>query len=261
MTHSPKFKVDRLTVVGSLADRVTDALTLLVRGSDFPPGARLPSEKEMASRFGVSRTVMREAISRLKSEGLVESRQGVGIFVRDSTLGGTFRIDPGVVGSVRSVLQVVELRKALEAEIAALAAERRTNPQLAAIQRALKQIEKSVSAGTDGVDADMAFHGSIAQATGNPHFVALVEFIGPFLRAAMQVTRTYEAGSEELLQQVRQEHQAIVDAIAARDVVAARAAARGHMENAMRRISSADQDFWAGEGGRRASALANPSAI
>lgn len=260
MTHSPTFTVDRLTVVGSLADRVTEALTLLVRGSDFPPGARLPSEKEMASRFGVSRTVMREAISRLKSEGLVESRQGVGIFVRDAKLEGAFRIDRGVVDSVRSVLQIVELRKALEAEIAALAAERCTKAQLAAIQRALKQIDKSVSTGTDGVDADMAFHGCIAQATGNPHFVALVKFIGPFLRDAMQVTRAYEAGSDEMLQQVKQEHQAIVDAIAARDAVAARAAARGHMENAMRRLSSADHEFWSGAGGRRASALTNPVA-
>lgn len=260
MTPSPKFKVDRLTAVGSLADRVTEALTLLVRGSDFPPGARLPSEKDMASRFGVSRTVMREAISRLKSEGLVESRQGVGIFVRDSRFEGAFRINRDVVGSLRSVLQVVELRKALEAEIAALAAERCTETQMVAIQRALKQIEKSVGVGSDGVDADMAFHRSIAQATGNPHFVALVEFIGPFLRSAMQVTRAYEAGSEELLRQVRKEHQAIVDAIAAHDTVAAHAAARGHLENAMRRISSADQNFWSGEGGHHANTLTNPGA-
>lgn len=261
MTHSPQFKVDRIAALGSLADRVTEALSQLIRGSAFSPGARLPSEKEMAGRFGVSRTVMREAISRLKSEGLVESRHGVGIFVRDLTLDATFRINPGVVDSVRSVLQVVELRKPLEAEIAALAAERCTKAQLADIQRALKQIDKSVRAGSDGVDADIAFHRSIAQATGNPHFLALTEFVSQFLRGAMQVTRAFEASKETMLLQVKEEHRAIVDAIAAQDPVAARAAARAHMENATRRLSTADQDFWSKEGGRHARQLTDSGPV
>ena len=71
MTTIPAFKVERLTFTSSLPDRVCEALVQLISGEDFPPGSRLPSEMKMAGRFGVSRTVIREAISRLKSEGPV----------------------------------------------------------------------------------------------------------------------------------------------------------------------------------------------
>ncbi len=253
---SDTFKVERLAATGSRADRVSDVLAELIRGPDFPPGSRLPSEMEMGSRFGVSRTVIREAISRLKSEGLVESRQGSGVFVRDATLDTPFRIDRSAVDSVRSVLQVVELRKALEAEIAALAAERSTRAQLAEIRRALKQIDKDVRAGKDGADADMAFHFSIARATGNPHFLALMDFLARFLRGAIRVTRGYEATREELSQQVKDEHRAVVEAIVRHDPDAARTAARHHMEMASVRLGSAGQAFWSAEGQRYAHELA-----
>ena len=97
MASFPAFKVERLAVSESLTDRVCEALTQLIRGNDFPPGSRLPSEMGMAGRFGVSRTVIREAVSRLKSEGLVETRQGSGVFVREENMQAPFRIDPSIV--------------------------------------------------------------------------------------------------------------------------------------------------------------------
>ena len=240
MTSFPEFKVERLTSAGSLTDRVCEALTQLISGEDFPPGSRLPSEMNMASRFSVSRTVIREAISRLKSEGLVESRQGSGVFVREDNMDAPFRIDPTIVGSAHSILQVVELRKVLEGEIAALAAERRTKEQLAAIRQALKKIDADVATGSNGVDADIAFHRSIAEATGNPHFLALIQFLFNFLRNATQTTRSIEATRDSLAQQVKEEHRAIVEAIAHQDAAAARAAARLHMNRASRRLGSAE---------------------
>ena len=238
MGSFPEFKVERLTVTGSLADRVCEALTQLISGDDFPPGSRLPSEMNMASRFGVSRTVIREAISRLKSEGLVESRQGSGVFVREGNMDAPFRIDPSVMDSIQSVLQVVELRQALEGEIAALAAKRRTAAQMKAIDQALKQIEIDEREGKDGVDADIAFHRSIAAATGNPHFLALVEFLFNCLRDATATTRSYEATKASLSLEVKGEHATIVDSISRQDPVSARAAARKHMEGATRRLSA-----------------------
>ena len=240
MAADPEFKVERLALAGTLTDRVSGALIELISGDDFPPGARLPSEMKMASRFGVSRTVIREAVSRLKSEGMVESRQGSGVFVRERTLDSPFRIDPSLMESIHSVLQVVELRQVLEGEIAALAAKRRSIAQLNAIREALKQIDSEVSAGGDGVDADIAFHRSIAEATGNPHFLALVQFLFTFLRTATQTTRGIEATRATLSQQVKDEHQAIVEAVSRRDADAARAAARLHMERASRRLGAAD---------------------
>lgn len=240
MAADPELKIERLSLAGTLTDRVCDALIELISGDDFPAGSRLPSEMKMASRFGVSRTVIREAVSRLKSEGLVESRQGSGVFVREQNMDAPFRIDPSILESIHSVLQVVELRQVLEGEIAALAAKRRSIAQLDAIKAALLQIDSEVSAGSDGVDADIAFHRSIAEATGNPHFLALVQFLFNFLRSATQTTRSIEATRATLTQQVKDEHRAIVEAISARDAEAARAAARQHMERASRRLGTAD---------------------
>lgn len=246
MASSPEFKVERLTVTGTLTDRVSEALIELISGEDFPPGSRLPSEMNMASRFGVSRTVIREAISRLKSEGLVESRQGSGVFVREGNMDAPFRIDPNIMESIQAVLQVVELRKALEGEIAALAAKRRTKEQLQAIKNALKQIDVAVASGSDGVEADIVFHRTIAEATGNPHFLALIEFLFNFLKKATQITRSIEATRATLAQQVMDEHSAIVDALTRQDEDAARAAARLHMERASRRLGSADLQTFLG---------------
>ncbi len=238
MSSFPEFKVERLILTSSLADRVTEALIQLIKENDFQPGTRLPSEISMASRFGVSRTVIREAISRLKSDGLVESRQGSGVFVREGNMNTPFRIDPNVMDSIHSIQQVIELRKALEGEITALAAERRSKAQLAAIKHALKQIDVEVRAGGVGTVADIMFHRRIAEATGNPHFLSLIEFLFNFIQSAMQTARGYESTRPDLAQEVKDEHLIIVDAISKQDVEAARAAARHHMDGSSKRLGS-----------------------
>jgi len=243
MSDPIDFPIEPLASQGSLTDRVTSALAHLIRQGEYPPKSRLPTETDMGTRFGVSRTVIREAVSRLKSEGLVESRQGVGVFVRDSSLDAPFRIDPQVVDSLRAVLQVAELRRGLESEMAALAAERRSDAKVTDIRAALKAIEEEEAHG-GGVDADMAFHRAIARATDNPHYLALWDFISQFLRRAMTVTRANEARDPTFTAQVHAEHQAIVDAIDSGDPEAARAAARRHMEMAADRLRAAGPEFW-----------------
>jgi GntR family transcriptional repressor for pyruvate dehydrogenase complex len=229
---------------GTLTDQVTDELMKLVRAGVFAPESRLPSEKEMAERFGVSRTVVREAVSRLKSEGLVESHQGKGAFVRRGSAGVPFRLDRDAADSLRSVLHIIELRRGLEAEAAALAASRRSAAQLAEIRNALKALRRTAEVGGDGVEADASFHRAVARATGNPHYLALWEFIGQFLQDALQLTRAYEAEHPELAAQVTREHDEMADAIARRDPEGARAAARRHLEMVATRITSADRKFW-----------------
>jgi GntR family transcriptional repressor for pyruvate dehydrogenase complex len=238
MTSLSKFKVERVAAMQTLTDRVFEALKRIVNDKDSKPGARLPSELEMSGRFGVSRTVIREAVSRLKSEGLVESRQGCGVFVRDRNMHAPFRIDPSLMDSIESVLQVVELRQSLEGEIAALAAKRRTRQQMTAIRRALKKIETDEQAGKDGVEADLAFHRKIAEAAGNPHFLALIEFLFNFLIESTRTARSCKGTGDMFLQEVREEHQRIVEAISQQDSEAARFAARQHMEAVSRRLGS-----------------------
>lgn len=190
----------------------------------------------MALNFGVSRTVIREAVSRLKAEGLVESRQGSGVYVREAGPDTPFRIDPSVMDSVQEVLQVAELRRSLEAEIAALAAERATPKQIKEIGARLAAIDEDVASGGDGVAADIEFHRSIARATGNPHFLALWDFLSRFLKATIKLTRSWEARHEETQEQVMHEHRALYAAIVAHDAEGARSAARQHMEMSSTRI-------------------------
>jgi GntR family transcriptional repressor for pyruvate dehydrogenase complex len=237
---APLFQVQPLAASATMPDRVTQALLELIRNGAYPPKSRLPSEAEMAQQFGVSRTVIREAVSRLKSEGLVESHQGRGVFVRELGLDAPFRIDPAVVDSIQQVLQVAELRRGMEAEIAALAAERGSPDQIREIAARLQAIDDNVEAGGDGVAADIEFHRSIARATGNPHFLALWDFLGQFLKGTIRLTRAWEAQKEETRQQVMQEHRLMYDAIARKDAEAARAAARRHMEMSSIRIRTAD---------------------
>lgn len=241
--------VQRLAAPGSLTDRATEALTRLLATGAYPAGARLPPELELAARFGVSRTVVREAVARLKSAGLVESRQGSGLFAREPNLEMRFQLDPRTIrGSAAGVLEVVEVRRALESEAAALAAQRRTRTQLAEIRAALAGIAREEAAGKDGARADMALHRAIARASGNRHFPALWDFIGPLLQVAIRATRANEARRDDFAAQVRAEHRALVDAIARRDPAAARAAALRHMDMAEARIRAADPGFWAAEG-------------
>ena len=117
----------------SLSSRVAAALQDKIRSGTLPEGARLPTENALAQHFGVSRTVIREAIAALKAEGLVETRQGSGAFLRrpePARSDAAFRIDPLTREAVGNLLQLIEVRRVIEAEIAALAATQRSAAQL-----------------------------------------------------------------------------------------------------------------------------------
>jgi GntR family transcriptional repressor for pyruvate dehydrogenase complex len=227
----------------TLADQVTEALTQKIRANEFP-SSQLPSEQAMAEGFGVSRTVIREAVSRLKAEGLIDTRQGRGAFVRADGLDIPFRIDLNSEDLLGSLLHIIELRRGLDAEIAFLAATRRKRDQMSAIKRALAHIEQASKAGRDAAAEDLAFHLSIAQATGNPIFLELLRFLNQFLYIAIRVTRANEDRRVEFSEQTRVEHMAIASAIECQDPEAAATAAKIHMINAAVRIKSADAEFW-----------------
>lgn len=240
----------------TLADRVTTTLYDQIRQGDFASGERMPSENELTERFQVSRTVIREAISRLKSEGLVGSRRGSGTVVLAPNNATPFRLDIDVQDSIQAVLRVIELRRGVEGEMAALAAQRRTKTQNQRIRQALKNIDKAVQEGRDGVQEDFAFHAAISEAAHNPLYTSLLQFLSQFLQAAIRVARINEARREDFRQQVRDEHAVIAQAITDGDADAARAAALRHMENSAVRIQAADTAFWASEGGKAARHLA-----
>ena len=130
-------------VAERLSDRLAIVLGRQIDSGALQPGDRLPTEQQLASSHGVSRTVVREAVHQLKSRQLVVSRQGSGVYVAQAPINQPLAFDPAVLGSVQAVVHVVEVRRVLEAEIAALAAERATRAQVAAMRRALKADRKA----------------------------------------------------------------------------------------------------------------------
>lgn len=244
----PLGNMPELRVGARLSEQLADALAVSIRDGQLSAGQRLPTEQALVERFGVSRTVVREALSRLKTLGLVESRQGSGAYVKATSRQALDQLALEPDGSVDAVIQMVEVRRALEAESAALAAARRNAQSLKQIKQALQALGKAVEAGGDGVQEDVAFHTAIAQASRNPFLLATLAYLNRFLLDATRVTRANEATRADLEAEVHHEHSAIVAAIEAGDVVAARQAGATHMVNAARRIGQADPVFWAQHG-------------
>ena len=139
-----------------LSDRLATLLGRDIGAGTFRPGERLPTEDRLAAAHGVSRTVVREAVHQLKSRGLLRSRQGSGVYVTDAPPGHALTLDLSVIGSLDDVMRIREVRRALEAETAALAAQRATAAQVAELRRALRAIDRSVAEGRDGVEEDLS---------------------------------------------------------------------------------------------------------
>ncbi|ESJ25298.1 MULTISPECIES: FadR/GntR family transcriptional regulator [unclassified Cupriavidus] len=223
----------------AMSDTVAQQLLKQIEIGSFAATGKLPTEAVLAQQFGVSRTVIREAISRLKNEGVVEPRQGSGVFVKEHGAIRPLRIDYAEAIEPSSMPHLLAVRRAIEAEVAAEAARRCTDRDIAEIDAALANIDEAAAAGRDGVAEDVAFHRKIAAVTGNPYFIKTLNFLNQYLEAGVAVTRRNEATRDDFSRQVRDEHAAIVDAIRARDPMAARNAALTHLYNAERRLSQA----------------------
>ena len=183
----------RLPSPPTLTDTVAKRLLAEIDEGRVLPGEKLPTEAMLAEQFGVSRTVIREAVSRLRQDGIVEARQGSGVFVTGLTGNRALRIDAAELSSLDAVLHIVDLRRALETEIAAQAAAVRKKRDMTEIDRALAAISQAVADGGDGVKEDVAFHRSIARATGNPYFLTTLAFVSQFLEAATRGIRARNA--------------------------------------------------------------------
>lgn len=226
----------------SLAQEVVDALTAQIEAGTLRPGDKLPTETEVMLAQGVSRTVVREAISRLQAGGLVETRHGIGSFVlaRASRPVG---IDPATITTIRDVLAILELRISLESECASLAAQRATPDDLAALRRALDAISAAAKSGGETATLDYAFHLQIAKATGNRYFVDIMAQLGTTLipRTRLNSASFAEDDADRYAARLGQEHEDIYEAIARRDQEAARAAMRTHLAKSRERLRRAHE--------------------
>jgi GntR family transcriptional regulator, transcriptional repressor for pyruvate dehydrogenase complex len=211
----------------TLTDRVADAIGRRILESGTP-GERLPAIVELSASYGVSPPVVREALARLKSEGLVRIRHGAGAFVADRPL-RPFHI------RTAEVIRVLELRLGVETEAAALAAARADAADLKRIGAALEAMRRHIARGGDASGADLRFHQAVARAAHNPLFTEFVAFLQEHLRDG--VALSHEGSRRRgVMHEVLEEHQRIVAAIEAADVDAAREAARRHLANGIERL-------------------------
>ncbi|WKB53439.1 FadR/GntR family transcriptional regulator [Eleftheria terrae] len=225
----------------TLAIGLVDALSQRIREGRLQADDKLPTEAEIMREFGVSRTVVREAISKLQAAGLVRTRHGVGTFVVGLVDAPAFRIDPEQLATVRDVIAVLELRISLETEAAALAALRRNDENLTVMRESLAAFSAAVEQDGDSVAHDFAFHLEIARATQNPHFADLMGYVGTTLipRARVNTARAAHTDRREYLRRVNAEHENIYNAIADGDPESARAAMRTHLSNSRDRLRRA----------------------
>lgn len=225
------------TQVPPLTTMIVQWLQQEIEQNRLTAGSKLPTEKQLCAQFGVSRSVVREAISQLKSDGLVNSRQGLGVFVNERSARQTFRLSATVLDDKESIEHIIELLVAFESAAAQHAALRRTPDDLKKIRRALIGMEYAIAHDKPGDGEDYAFHQAICDATYNPHFIALNEYLEQHVRGLIRKARTNTVTHHQaLVTAVQEEHQAIFEAIRRGDAAAAAHAAQTHLQNAARRL-------------------------
>ena len=228
----------RLRRPRGLVSEIVESLSGSIGEGLLQPGDKLPTEAEIMARFDVSRTVVRESLSRLQASGLVETRHGIGTFVLPPRDLGNFKISADDFATVADVISVLELRISLETEAAGLAAQRRTSANLLAMENALRDFHDSINLDSDAVPPDFQFHMEVAHSTGNRHFADLMTYLGTMIipRTRVNTTLSAPAGRLNYLQRVNGEHENIYNAIRSQDVEAARAAMRTHLSNSRERL-------------------------
>lgn len=226
----------------NLAQALVEAISADIRGGMLKPGDKLPTESAIMAQHSVSRTVVREAISHLQAEKLVQTRHGIGTFVLEPAPPANLGIT--TVTTLRDVLAVLELRISLETEAAWLAATRRSPEQLEGLRTALATMLKHSAERTpESVEADVKFHQLIAQATGNRYFVEILGDLGNAIipRSRVNSAHLAQVDPTAFFERVNREHEDIFHAIERRDAEAARAAMRTHLSNSRERLRQAQE--------------------
>jgi DNA-binding FadR family transcriptional regulator len=224
-----------------LADILYGQIFEQILSGAFKEGDRLPTEHEISSAFDVSRPVVREALIRLQADGLIYARRGAGTFVR--AVPPTAITNFATPSNISGYLKSFEVRFALEAAAATLAAERRSVAHLNTMAEINDQLRDRMMRGESASDEDFAFHREIAVASGNDLFVSqfdnLRSEVGGSMSMALGLTKL---GSEERRHAVLREHQQIVEAIRAGNGELSALYMRYHLVQARERITDSHRD-------------------
>lgn len=219
----------------SLRDRVYDAVLDKIVRQEFPEAGRLPSEDKLAQMFGVSRPVVREALARLRDDGLVTSRKGSGSFVRSRI--GNSKAEIGPIAGVNQVLQCHEFRAEVEGAAAAAAASNPDRSLIHLVEEALSRVQSETGVPHTDATTDFEFHLAVARAAGNPYYEFTMRSICDHLLFAMTLGRQLGIRDpQERTERRRTEHQSIYAAISAGDAPSARDLMRKHILESRHRL-------------------------
>ena len=231
----PTLQPERAVGETRLADRAYTAIVEIINREHLQIGGRLPSEASLAAAFGMSRTMVREALVRLAADGITEARRGAGSFVkrRPSERLGSYM----PMADLATTLGSYEVRFVVEAEAARLAAIRRSSEQMADIERAMRALREALLGAGPAHVEDMALHRKIVLATANPAFVAAFDQmhgdVNRIMRAGVDISR---ARNPEVIGAMLAEHEMIVEAIGVQDAEGAALAMRWHLSQGRKRL-------------------------
>lgn len=228
-----------MTRAASLADVLYEKLKADIVSGLMLPGAKLPPQKDIAEQQEVSRTVVREAVARLEAQGYAVSRQGSGVYVADGARYQAFQVTREELSEIADIIKLLEMRLAIETEMAGLAAARRDQQDIAAMRAAYKRMREVSDDPQASAEADTQFHMAVARATKNDNFVRFIEFLGVRLvpPRSLYLRDQPSDAHEAYAGKVHNEHDAVLNAIVRMDIEGARAAARLHMQESLMRHS------------------------
>lgn len=222
----------------SLVMQIAMMLRRDIERGTVKPGDKLPSENELTRLHSVSRAVIREAVAILRSEGILEARRGVGVFVVEADLQGQ-PFSGLSLERISSVIELLELRAACETEAAGLAAARRSPVQLEMILDLHRKVGDNLTQGLSTRDADFALHMAIAEASQNRRFAELLRLIKPGIIMNTDLQSARDLPSALLPNRhLQEEHGQIVNAIFAGKVAEAREAMQAHLQGSLNRYKT-----------------------
>jgi GntR family transcriptional repressor for pyruvate dehydrogenase complex len=224
-----------------LGDRLYGQILDQIVNGTLKEGDKLPSENQICQAFHVSRPTVREALMRLQADGLVLTRQGSGTYVQRRPSDSLTRL--AKVSDIAGMLRSLEVRIALEAQAALLAAQRHTPKQLERIASALEALRADMESNGIPARKDFEFHLAVAEASGNALFPELLSMLNETIEQSMTVALSLtRAGSKERARRVIEEHEAIVDGIRQGDAEAAELAMRYHLHRSRQRVTDRQRD-------------------
>lgn len=218
-----------------LSTLVASSISREIAQGRLKPGDQLPTEQILATTFGVSRNVVREAIARLRSEGRIWSQQGRGAFVAESGNATVLTIDFEAMQRADSFRSLFELRGILEVQAAALAARRRTEADIEAMRSALAAMKSAPYGSVAWLKSDLEFHRRVAEATRNSYMGQFLVFVSERVRDSILAAGNQQK-SDDMASTTLGEHDRILAAIVAGDEDAARAAMQAHLVGAAGRV-------------------------